>query len=237
MNITDETLAAFADGELESTVAAQVAAAVAADPALAAKVEAHRALKARLASHYAPLAEQALPPHLTALLSGAQQRDDDSGGEVISFAAARQQRGLVPVLRRWGPIAGPALAASLVLAVLQPWKGSPDGYADPALATVLETQLAANQPAGAETRILLSFERESGGLCRAWRGETEGGIACRDESGWKVEQQFALGGAQSSEFRQAGSESDLLAAAQDMAAGGALDAAQEQAARKRNWQP
>lgn len=237
MNITDETLASYADGELESNVAAQVAAAVAADPALAAKIEAHRALRERLASHYAPFAEQPLPPHLTALLSGAQHSADDNGGEVISFAAARQKRGLVPVLRRWGPIAGPALAASLVLTVLQPWKGSPDVYADPALATVLETQLAANQPAGAETRILLSFERESGGLCRAWRGETEGGIACRDETGWKVEQQFALGGAQSSEFRQAGSESDLLAAAQDMAAGGALDAAQEQAARERNWQP
>jgi hypothetical protein len=238
MNITDETLAAYADGELERTEAAQVAAAVAADPALVAKIEAHRALKARLAAHYAPLAEQAVPPHLAALLSGAQHNDEQNSGEVISFAAARQKRGLVPVLRRWGPIAGPALAASLVLAVLQPWKGgNPEGYADPALATALDTQLAANQPAGAETRILLSFERESGGLCRAWRGETEGGIACRDDTGWKIEQQFALGGAQSSEFRQAGSETDLLAAAQDMAAGGALDAAQEQAARDRNWQP
>jgi hypothetical protein len=237
MKIADETLAAYADGELERTVAAQVAAAVAADPALAAKIEAHRALKARLGAHYAPLAEQAVPPHLAALLSGAQDNDQQNSSEVISFADARQKRGLVPVLRRWGPIARPALAASLVLAVLQPWKGSPEGYADPALATVLDTQLAANQPAGAETRILLSFERESGGLCRAWRGETEGGIACRDDTGWKVEQQFALGGAQSSEFRQAGSETDLLAAAQDMAAGDALDAAQEQAARDRNWQP
>lgn len=237
MNITDEILAAYADGELERAEAAQVAAAVAADPSLAAKIEAHYALKARLGAHYAPLAEQAVPSHLAALLSGAQHRHEQNSGEVISFAAARQKRGLVPVLRRWGPIAGPALAASLVLTVLQPWKGSPDGYADPALAAALDTQLAANQPAGAETRILLSFERESGGLCRAWRDETEGGIACRDDTGWKVEQQFALGGAQSSEFRQAGSETDLLEAAQDMAAGGALGAAEEQAARDRNWQP
>jgi hypothetical protein len=236
MNITDEIIAAYADGELEGAEAAQVATAVAADPSLAAKIEAHHALKARLGAHYAPLAEQAVPPHLAALLSGAQQRDEHNSGEVISFAAARQKRGLVPVLRRWGPIAGPALAASLVLTVLQPWMGSPDGYADPALAAALDTQLAANQPAGAETRILLSFERESGGLCRAWRGETEGGIACRDDTGWKVEQQFVFGGAQSSEFRQAGSETDLLAAAQDMAAGGALNAAEEQAARYRNWQ-
>jgi hypothetical protein len=238
MNITDETLAAYADGELDRSEAAQVAAAVAADPALAAKIDAHHALKARLAAHYAPLAEQAVPPHLATLLSGAQHKDKQDSGEVISFAAARQKRGLVPVLRRWGPIAGPALAASLVLVVLQPWAGgSPEGYADPVLAAALDTQLAATQPAGAKTRILISFEREGGGLCRAWRGETEGGIACRDDTGWKVEQQFALGGAQSSEFRQAGSETDLLAAAQDMAAGGALDAAQEQAARGRNWQP
>lgn len=238
MNITDETLTAYADGELDEAEKERVAAAVAADPELAAKIEAHHALKSRLAAHYAPLAEQPAPPHLAALLSGAQHRDEQNSGEVISFAAARQKRGLVPVLRRWGPIAGPALAASLVLAVIQPWNGgNPDGYADPALAAALDTQLAANQPAGAETRILLSFEREGGGLCRAWRGETEGGIACRDDTGWKVEQQFALGGAQSSEFRQAGSETDLLAAAQDMAAGGALDAAQEQAARDRNWQP
>lgn len=238
MNITDETLAAYADGELERVEAAQVAAAVAADPALTAKIEAHRALKARLATHYAPLAEQAVPPHLAAMLSGAQDKDEQNSGEVISFSAARQKRGLVPVLRRWGPIAGPALAASLVLAVLQPWKGgNPEGYADPVLAAALDTQLAATQLADSETRILLSFERESGGLCRAWRGETEGGIACRDDTGWKVEQQFALRGAQSSEFRQAGSETDLLAAAQDMAVGGALDAAQEQAARDRNWQP
>jgi anti-sigma factor RsiW len=100
MNITDETLAAYADGELERGEAAQVAAAVAADPALAAKIEAHRALRSRLAAHYAPLAEQPMPPHLAALLSSAQDKDEQSSGEVLSFAAARQKRGLVPMLRR-----------------------------------------------------------------------------------------------------------------------------------------
>lgn len=238
MNITDETLAAYADGELEKAEAAQVAAAVAADPALAAKIDAHNALKARLATHYAPIAEQAVPAHLASLLSSAQDKGDENGGKVISFAAERQKRGLVPMLRRWGPIAGPALAASLVLAVLQPWNGgSPEGYADPALAAALDTQLAATQPADAKTRILLSFERDGGGLCRAWRGSTEGGIACRDDTGWKIEQQFALGESVGGEFRQAGSEADLLAAAQDLAAGGALDAEAEKAASERGWKP
>jgi anti-sigma factor RsiW len=238
MSITEEMLAAYADGELEGAEAARVAAAIAADPALAAKVDLHRALKARLAAHYAPLAEQAVTAHLAALLGGAATEPGGGGGEVISFAAERQKRGLVPMLRRWGPIAGPALAASLVLAVLQPWAArSPEGYADPALAAALDTQLAASQPTGAATRILLSFENKDGSFCRAWRGSAEGGIACRDVTGWKIEQQFALGEAAGGEFRQAGSEADLLAAAQDMAADGALDVDAEKAARERGWKP
>ena len=240
MSITEDMLAAYADGELEGAEAARVAAAIAANPALAAKVDLHRALKTRLAAHYAPLAEQAVPAHLAALLGAAPAAAEQSGGgsKVISFAAERQKRGLVPMLRRWGPIAGPALAASLVLAVLQPWATrSPEGYADPTLATALDTQLAATQPADAATRILLSFENKDGGLCRAWRGNSEGGIACRDDTGWKIEQQFALGAAAGSEFRQAGSEADLLAAAQDMAADGALDADAEKAAKARGWKP
>lgn len=238
MSITEDILAAYADGELEGAEAARVAEAVAADPALAATVAAHRELKARLSAHYAPIAQQAVPPHLAALLSGATDKRDESGAEVISFAAERQKRGLVPMLRRWGPIAGPALAASLVLAVLQPWKGgTPEGYADPALAAALDSQLVATQPADARTRILISFERDGGGLCRAWRGSSGSGIACRDDTGWKIERQFALGESAGGEFRQAGSDADLLAAAQDMAAGGALDAAGERAAKARGWKP
>lgn len=238
MSINEEILAAYADGELDGAEASRVAKAVASDPALAARVEAHRALKAQLAAHYAPIAEQAVPAHLATLLSGATDERADGSGKVISFAAARQKRGLVPLLRRWGPIAGPALAATLVLAVLQPWNGgSPEGYADPALAAALDIQLVATQPADAETRILLSFERNGGGICRVWRGGTEGGIACRDDTGWKIEQQFALGESVRGEFRQAGSEADLLAAAQDMAAGGALDADAEMSARDRGWKP
>ncbi|MEQ5788750.1 hypothetical protein J3454_12675 [Erythrobacter sp. NFXS35] len=238
MMVTDEIIAAFADGELEGADKAQVEAAIAADPLLARKVEAHRALKARLAAHYAPFAEGGVPPHIAALLeSGGDERGTDTV-DVVSFAAERQKRGLAPFLRRWATIAGPALAASLVLALWQPWQGeTPEGYAGGKLAAALDTQLAANQSLDADTRILLSFERQGGGLCRAWRGADAGGIACRDDTGWKIERQFALDEAASGQFRQAGSEADLLAAAQDMAASGALDAAGERAARERNWQP
>jgi hypothetical protein len=237
MTVTEEMIAAYADGELEGAQKAEVEAALAADPALARKVDAHRALKARLAAHYAPFAQDEVPTRLAALLAADSDQRSGGGGEVVDLAGERQRRGLAPVLRRWAPIAGPALAASLLLAVWQPWQGGlPEGYAAGELASALDTQLAASQPADAETRILLSFEREGGGLCRAWRGAEAGGIACRDATGWKIERQFALGEAAGGQFRQAGSEADLLAAAQDMAAGGALDAAGERAARERGWQ-
>lgn len=236
MSVTREMLAAYADGELGAAEQAEVEAAIAADPALAREVQAHRALRATLSGHYAPIAEEAVPPGLAALLVTPTHDAGTSDSQVASIAAARQKRGLAPAVRRWVPIAGPALAASLVLAVLQPWQAStPEGYAQGELAAALDTQLAATQPAEAGTRILLSFARDDGDLCRAWRGADTGGIACRDDTGWRIEQQFALGDGQATEFRQAGSEADLLAAAQDMAAGDALDAAQERAARARGW--
>lgn len=238
MSVTQEMLAAYADGELDAAEAVRVEAAMAADPALARKVEAHRALKARLAAHYAPVAEQPVPSHLAALLTGGSDTALAEEPQVVSLAAERRKRGLAPAIRRWAPFAGPALAASLILALWQPWQSAaPDGYAGGELAAVLDTQLAATQAADAPTRILLSFEREGGDLCRAYRSGETGGIACRDDAGWKIERQFALGDAPATEFRQAGSEANLLAAAQDMAAGGALDAAGEEAARRRGWQP
>ncbi|MFO6447921.1 zf-HC2 domain-containing protein [Erythrobacter sp. NE805] len=232
MSVSEERLAAYADGELEGAERAEVEAAIAADPALAARLAAHRALKARLAAHYAPLAEEAVPDRLAALLAVPPA----APAEVVSLAAARQKRGLAPAVRRWAPIAGPALAASLILALWQPWQaGVPEGYARGELAAALDTQLAGDQPSGAPTRILLSFARTEGDLCRAYRSGAEGGIACRDAAGWKIERRFALDGAPAGQFRQAGSEADLMAAAQDMAAGGALDAEGEAAARKRGW--
>ncbi len=140
------------------------------------------------------------------------------------------------MIRRWVPIAGSAIAASLVLALWQPWQASlPDGYAGEELASMLDNRLMANQSADAEPRILLSFTAEGGKFCRAWRGATDGGIACRDARGWKIEQSIALSEPSSTEYRQAGSETEILAAAQEMAVGDALDAQGEKRASVSGW--
>lgn len=236
MSVTDEQIAAYADGELEGAELAQIEAAIAADPALARKVEAHRALKAKLAAHFAPILDAPVPDHLSAML-----QPKESPAEVVSFAAERQKRGLAPMVRRWGVYIGPALAAAVVAAaVFLPGMGgsdpvSVDGMAGPQLAGVLDNQLVADQSPDAQTRILLSFEQEPGRLCRVYRGEVAGGIACRNEQGWQIEREMLLGEGQSTEFRQAGSDAELLAAAQSMASGSALSAEQEAEAKAKGW--
>jgi anti-sigma factor RsiW len=226
MEMTREELAAFADGELDAARSAEVAAAVAADPLLAEEVRAHRALRARLQAHFAPILEQPLPEGLTDALRPASD-------PVVSLAEARDKR-RAPV-PRWLWLAGPALAASLVLAVFVP-RGGGDGYADDALAAALGKQLVATQGADAEPRILLSFRDQEGSYCRAYAGAEQSGIACRDVNGWRLRVTGAGAAAQTGEYRMAGNPAaHVLARAQVMAAGRALDADAERVARARGW--
>ena len=248
MSVTREELAAFADGELAPARQAEVAAAVAADPELAAQLAAHRALRERLGAHFAPIVEAPVPERLASLLGpregwdlvqqGAEPTARDPSlrwGSVIDFDAAREKRGRARTLPRWTWFAGPALAASLALAVFIP-RGAGDGYASGDLAETLDGQLVAAQSADAPTRILLSFRDESGAYCRAFAGEAQSGIACRDDAGWRLIEEAAGAGVQDSEYRMAGAPAaEVLERAQALAAGPALDAAQEHAARTRGW--
>ncbi|MCA1661299.1 MAG: anti-sigma factor [Novosphingobium sp.] len=231
MTVTREELAAYADGELDPERRVEVEATVKADPALAAEIERHRRLKDRLASHFAPILEQSVPDRLAAVVA------ESSGARVIDLAQARQRRTPSAALRRWGPwLAGPALAASLALALL--WQapgGAPSDRATGALAAALDTQLAGDAPIGAP-RILLSFRDRAGAYCRAYRRGDEAGLACRDGGSWRIRRRLGAGADAPSEYRQAGSgEAAIFAAAQNMAAGPALTPAEEAAARARDW--
>ena len=235
--VTPEEIAAFADGELPVEREAAMRDAMAADPELAKQVERHRALAARLSQHYAPVLDEEVPDRLADLLTA---RKDET---VVDFAAARQKqeaqkREASSRRPHWGWIAGPALAASLAIAVIMGDSdtGPGTGYAGSQLAAVLDDQLVAEQPPAAETRVLLSFEDQGGQFCRAYSGVSGGGIACRDEEGWRIERRSEGSEAASTDFRMVGAdEGAILAEAQEMAAGPALDAAGEQAARERGW--
>ena len=222
MTVTREELAAYADGELDAAREAQVAAAVAADPELKAQVDAHQALKAKLGAHFAPILHAPLPERLTATI---RRRE----AEIIDFAVARNRH-----IARWSWIAAPALAAALALAVFMP-RGD-GGYASGNLAETLDTQLVATQASDAPTRILLSFRDKAGSYCRAFAGEARSGIACRDAEGWRIRTTGQGTATQDREYRMAGaSAAEVREQVQAMAAGPALDAAQEADAKAHGW--
>jgi hypothetical protein len=228
--ITREELAAWADGEIAGARALVIEAAVETDSDLQAQVAAHRALKDRLSRHFAPVAKQPVPDRFRNLLV-------PQAAEIVDFAAAKTRLDEKRHFPRWIWVAGPALAASLALAVFLPRGGNDlpgENYAGTQLASVLDTQLVAQQDAAADTRILLSFQNDGGEFCRAFANRDTGGIACHDDSGWRIEALIEGDATSATEFRQAGAP-DILAQVQEMTAGSALDAAEEAAAREAGW--
>lgn len=238
MTIDPEMIAAYADGELGPEEAAQVEAAMLADPAIAAQVEAHLALRDQLRAHYRPLVDAPVPDRFMAMLTPADN--------VIDFASARLAKAekTPPPRMRWmmgGAIAA-SLALGLVLGTQIPNGGSirtQDGrmVASGALDKALTTQLASAQD-GKDVRILLTFKVKDGRYCRGFEEAGAAGIACHNGTGWAIERMQAsdFRPGSSSDYRQAGSAAGaIMEAAQNMALDGALDPDSEQAARDKVW--
>ncbi|WP_460826233.1 anti-sigma factor family protein, partial [Massilia terrae] len=61
MNISDDVLMAYADGELEAPQRAEVEQAMRADPKVAAAVERHRALRADVFAAFAGVLDEPVP--------------------------------------------------------------------------------------------------------------------------------------------------------------------------------
>jgi hypothetical protein len=225
--IDEDMLMAFADGELDEVGRARVERALAADPDLRARLEQQRRLRARLAAHYGAAAGEDVPERLRAMLET----------NLVHLPAWRQP----PLWRGFAALAA-TLLVGLVLGrtVLAPEGpvavagGTMVARAD--LARALDTQLASSQPAGAPTRIGLSFAANDGRLCRTFERAALSGLACRGERGWQLIMTAAGASIPGGGYRQAGSANpQLLEAAQAMMAGGAFDAAAERRARDTGW--
>lgn len=255
MTFSDDTLMAYADGELDPAARAAVEQAMQADPAIAAAVARHRALRADVAAAFADILDEPVPARLqpsTAKPQPVPQPEPaPAAAPVASLAAAREARQAQEAQkarRRWSWPEWGSLAAMLVVGVLV-GKLAPGG-APPAIAAsggqmVAQGELAAaldRQVGGGgngAVRVGVSFAARDGQYCRGFVMGASAGLACRDGGQWRIpvlaeSEQDSAGG-----YRQAGSAlpAAVLDAIDARIAGKPLDAAGETAARARGWRP
>ena len=187
MEISDQTLIAYLDGELPEAEREALEAALAADAGLAARLQAHQALADQVRAAFGGVADEPVPERLTAAVAA---RPVDSGN-VVAFPSRRPA-----ATRLWG--GGTAIAASLAVGVLigqaflpRTVVGAgvigPDMTARGALSQALDRQLASAPPGGgAAVKIGISFRSAAGPVCRTFRTGAVAGLACRRGDGWRV---------------------------------------------------
>jgi hypothetical protein len=229
MTFDPEIIMAYVDGELDLLTAKRIEKAMEADSDFAARIDGERSLRAKIAAHFNPVADEAVPDRLTALLTNV----DTSLAERWKL----KQRRLGFGIAQWS-----AIAASLVIGLFiggvnlgnNP-VGSRNGIlvAQGALKAALDTQLASNQPANAKTRIGLTFRDKRGAICRTFDNPKLSGIACRNETDWQLLQTLSDTAGKGA-YRQA-SSGRLAEAASEMMAGDALDADAERTEHLQGW--
>lgn len=231
--ISDETLMAYADGELGEPERSIVEAAARDDPAVAASIARHRALRADVYGAFAGVLDEPVPARLqpagTHAATGAASATETRIGSIVSLAAARERKAKARAAAnaagqgaasglprrawpRWG-----ALAASLAVGVLAGslWMtGGGDAglvatdmtgrlVAKGELAGALSQQLASDAQPGKRVRIGVTFAARGGGYCRSFSTGSSAGLACRDGEIWRIPV-LQDAAAENGAYRQAG---------------------------------
>jgi hypothetical protein len=256
MTISDETLMAYADGELDAAARAAVESAMREDPQIEKRVAAHRALRQKVHAAYSAELSEGVPERLLAAARGVASTQ---GGKVVNLqdvraAIARDsphaRRQARPQWRTVGTmaasvIAGVGLGFFMWGRTESPLTRGAGGalVARGPLVKALSNQLAAEQSPGSAVKIGLSFLAKSGDYCRTFAlsgAVSPSGLACRHDEEWQVQAlSQAPGAVEDSAYRTAGSgmSASILKAVEGQIAGEPLDQAGERAARQRGWKP
>jgi hypothetical protein len=247
MQFSEETLMAYADGEVDADTRRRIEAAMASDPTLAERVARHRMLRADLGAAFGGVLDEPVPSRL---LDAANSTDAGTHtASVTDLSAARAAKSGVPKSTSWSLPEWSAIAASLLIGVfagrsaLQPAASGMFAATDGAVVAAGELSTALNaQLSGTSTesdvQIGISFRSKDGNYCRSFAAGTAAGFACRENNQWRVRALNEAGApAAGGEYRMAGSELPpaILTAIDDVMEGEALDREQEQAARQQGW--
>lgn len=245
----DETLMAFADGELDAATRAAVAAAMERDEGVAGRVHlfqsTRRLLKAQ--TDDGPVAgASALEERIRALAARkAQERAPADGAADVVVLARRRQAPRRSALSSWPFAMAASIAAAAIAGVTAYELGqrSADGaspsfaFEDPRVERVL-----ASAPSGSEVavpsigvvRMVTTFRDASGQLCREYEVERDTGVllgvSCRAEDNWSIRFALATPGSAEGTFRPASSTETLDAWLVSTGAGAPLSETEERAA-------
>jgi hypothetical protein len=253
MTISDDTLMAFADGELDGPARAAVELAVRADPQLEKRVAEHRALRQRLQAAYSAELSEPMPERL---LSAARRTPDMPRTNVVNLqdardAMARDAARARPSQMWWRPVG--SIAASLIIGFglgYASWhqsspltrNGGGAMVASGQLAEALSHQLAADQSPASTVQIGISFLAKSGDYCRTFSlsgAVSPAGVACHHGQEWQIQMltQSVGSGDAPGGYRTAasGMSPAILKAVDEQIAGEPLDQSAESAARSKDW--
>jgi hypothetical protein len=239
LELNDELLCAYMDGELDAEMRARVEKALVDDAGARVRLERMRAADERLKADIPLAALQPNDPLSARILDGkpvprASRPSIRLGaaitalaagvaGVIVGFVLARSQQ--VPEAPLAATLSAPSLSGAssntLLLAALD------SGESGKAI-----------EQAGRSTQIILTFESDDGRYCRAFRSHEANaaaeGVACRSDGQWEV---VAWDGTVDPDegFRAAGA-SELLDDVMDRLGGGAaLEAADVRALIERHW--
>ena len=242
MKFSDETVMAYADGELDAPMRAAMEAAMVTDRDLAQRVAQYQGLRARLRSAFDPVLDEPLPDGLVDAARAAPlaARADN----VIPLKRTAPPRWSWP---QWGAIAASLVVGALLSLLLPrlPASGpfiTHDGQlvASGVLAQALSEQLASNQSPSAPVQIGVSFRAKDGNYCRTfmlYEGSALAGLACRDRQAWRLQVLAASPAPNTGEYRTAASAlpASIVRTLDEMIAGEPLDPSAEAAARGAAW--
>lgn len=248
MNVSDETLMAFVDGELDPAQRAQMERALQTDAALRQRVAALKLQRTRLAAAFGTVLDEPVPERLAKLLQTPPVASlPGQASAVVNLAEVRTARARIRHIPSWAQWGG--MAASVMLGMLLGTQYGGNGadtaiglnegrlLAGGAIDKALSSQLASEPLAGAAVSVQLSFVDKNGSYCRTFSTSAMAGLACQQGGQWAVQNLAALDAKPSGEVRQAATPlpRTVLDAVDQRIAGGTLDASGERKARQQGW--
>lgn len=193
--ISAETLAAYADGELSDAGAAEVEAAINADPVLRARLEDLKSQRDFLSAHYDTVLDEPVPEHFHRLLSQSPSDTPQNRRQKFDLASRLGEIADAVFATRWA--GGLTAAACLVLGFFIGGQvfstPASSGYGDHGGALYAQGELervlsvAASGEAVSATVPVMSFTSTQDTLCRAFVSSSASGVACRTGGRWRME--------------------------------------------------